>query len=51
MSLAVDFTNQNEKTRQSFIDWVDSRQPRRKPAKQNIPQEVLDRFAEAWNNG
>lgn len=51
-SLVMDFSNAEKEKRQEFLDWVHSRQPR---GKQNgnveIPEEVLERFAEAFNNG
>lgn len=51
MSLANDFTNQSENKRKEFLNWIETRQPRRKPVKMNIPIEVLERFEKAWENG
>ena len=36
--------------REEINDWLASRQPRR-IQKQDIPAEVLEKFAEAFNNG
>lgn len=50
LSLVMDFAHGDEDTRRSFLEWIESRQPRRYSSKV-IPKEVMDKFAEAFENG
>ncbi len=47
-SLVLDFANSSEDHRREFIDWIQSKQPRRYSSKSQIPQEVLQKFSEAF---
>ena len=51
MQVALDATSSNQEYRENFSNWIQSRQPRKYPSKGAIPKEVLDKFAEAFNNG
>jgi hypothetical protein len=48
-SLALDYSQAQEDFRKEFIDWVKSKQPRRFSESNEIPEEVLNKFAKDFN--
>ena len=52
LSYIFDYSNANDEYRNKVSGWLESRQPRNKPVRpSNIPKEVMEKFAEAFNNG
>lgn len=49
-SLVSDFVYSDSEKRKEFLDWIRVKQPRQYQYTTDVPQEVLERFAEAWKN-
>jgi hypothetical protein len=50
-SHVLDSSNAAEEYRTNVDEWLKKRQPRGKPGVEPVPQEVLDKFAEAFRRG
>jgi len=51
LSLVMDYVHSPEDRRREFLEWIQSKQPRRYSGSNDIPVEVLEKYAEAFNNG